>query len=75
MRKLFIALTLLAFMTSSALVLARDPGQDKPDEPKINCCFPDGQCLETRRDNCALKQGIVVQDCKDCPGASKDKKK
>ena len=68
MRKLFVALTLLAFMIPSALVLAKDPAQDKPGEPKIKCCFQDGQCLETRRDNCALKQGIVVEDCKECPG-------
>jgi hypothetical protein len=77
MKKLFVALTLLAFIASSALVFALDPAQDKPGEPKIKCCFQDGQCLETRRENCALKQGVVVQDCKDWQsvGGEKDKQK
>jgi hypothetical protein len=68
MKKLFIALILSAFMTPGLLVLAAEPGLAVPGEPHINCCFQDGQCLRTRRENCALKKGIVVEDCKQCPG-------
>ena len=80
MRKLLVVFTLLAFiavMASTSLVFAIEPGQDKPGEPKIKCCFQDGQCLETRRENCALKQAIVVEDCSQCPGVwgEKGKKK
>jgi hypothetical protein len=76
MRKLFIVVTLLAFVVASAVVFARDPGQEKQDVKHIKCCFQDGQCLETKRDNCDLKKGIVVEDCKECPGVwGKDKQK
>lgn len=74
MKKLIVVLTLLAFMAPSALVLARDPGQEQQIEPKIKCCFDDGQCLETRRENCALKKAIVVKDCSECPGVWGKKK-
>lgn len=67
-KKLLVLLVLFVFSAPGAWVLARDPGQDKPGEPKIKCCFQDGQCLETRRQNCALKQAIVVSDCAECPG-------
>jgi hypothetical protein len=68
MKKLLVILTLLAFVVSVSAVLARTPEQEKQAAPNINCCFQDGQCLQTKQDNCALKKGIVVSDCKDCPG-------
>ncbi|MGO9570569.1 MAG: hypothetical protein ACLP5H_23810 [Desulfomonilaceae bacterium] len=69
MKKLLVILTLLAFVASISVVLAANPDQDvKQAAPNINCCFQDGQCLQTKKDNCALKTGIVVGDCKDCPG-------
>ncbi|HMK35899.1 MAG TPA: hypothetical protein VK463_12575 [Desulfomonilaceae bacterium] len=74
MKKLFVTLVLLVFMSPAAFVLARDPDQDKQIEPKINCCFQDGQCLQTRRQNCDLKKGIVVQNCSECPGVWGQKK-
>jgi hypothetical protein len=69
MRKYFVLLTLLAFVAASTMVFAVDPSAEKQDEPKIKCCLQDGQCLETKKDNCALKKGTVVQDCKQCSGA------
>jgi hypothetical protein len=77
MRKLLVVFTLMVFIASmaSTLVFALDPGQDKPGEPKVKCCFQDGQCLETRRENCALKQAIVVEDCSQCPGVWGEKSK
>jgi hypothetical protein len=74
MKKLIVVLTLLAFTAPSVLVMAREPGQEKQIAPKIKCCFPDGQCLETRKENCALKQAIVVTDCNECPGVWGKKK-
>ena len=68
MKKLLVILTLLAFVISISQVFAREPEQEKQGAPNINCCFQDGQCLKTKQDNCALKTGIVVNDCKDCPG-------
>jgi hypothetical protein len=67
MKKLVVVLSSLAFMVYVSPALAGDASQPR-EEKHINCCFQDGQCLKTRRDNCALKQGIVVPDCKDCPG-------
>jgi hypothetical protein len=68
MKKLLVILTLLAFVISISSAFARSPEQEKQAAPNINCCFQDGQCLKTKADNCALKTGIVVTDCKDCPG-------
>ncbi len=76
MRKILIVFALIAFLGPGAWVLARDPTPVKQAEPHINCCFQDGQCLRTKRDNCALKKGIVATDCSDCPGVwgkAKDK--
>jgi hypothetical protein len=68
MKKLLVVLTVLAFVVSISPAFAREPDQERQAEPNINCCFQDGQCLQTKRDNCALKTGIVVSECKDCPG-------
>ena len=74
MRKLVastVVMTALVFMVVLAfgtVALARDTAGEGQAKPNINCCFQDGQCLETKADNCALKKGIKVQDCKDCPG-------
>jgi hypothetical protein len=68
MKKLLVILTLLALVISISPAFAREPEQEKQAAPNINCCFQDGQCLKTKQDNCALKTGIVVSDCKDCPG-------
>ena len=68
MKKLLVILTMLAFVVSVSPAFAREPEQEGQAAPNINCCFQDGQCLKTKKDNCALKTGIVVGDCKDCPG-------
>lgn len=76
MKRILVLLTLLVFAAGATVVFAVDPQQDKQLAPQVNCCFQDGQCLKTRADNCALKQGINVADCKDCPGVwgkAKDK--
>lgn len=68
MKKLLLILTLLAFAVSISAVFAADIDQMKQEQPDIKCCFQDGQCLQTKQDNCALKMGKIVGDCKDCPG-------
>jgi len=68
MKRILVLLTLLVFVATATVVFARDPSQEKQLAPQINCCFQDGQCLKTREDNCSLKKGKVVSDCKDCPG-------
>jgi hypothetical protein len=76
MKRILVLLTLLVFVATVTAVFAVDPSQSKQVAPQINCCLPDGQCLKTRADNCALKQGIQVSDCKTCPGVwGKGKKK
>jgi hypothetical protein len=68
MKKLLVVLSMLAFMVPATIACAKDVGQAEQTEPKIKCCFQDGQCLETRRKNCEQKKGKVVSDCKSCPG-------
>jgi len=68
MKKLLVILTLLAFAVSISPAFAREPEQERQNAPNINCCFQDGQCLKTKAKNCRLKAGIIVKDCKDCPG-------
>ncbi len=75
MKRIVALLTLLVFAVTITAVLAKDLSRDKQMEPQINCCFPDGQCLKTKADNCALKKGIKVSDCKDCAGALQKEKK
>ncbi len=58
MKIFFVVLNIAGLHCLQRFGLALDPAQDKTGEPKIKCCFPDGQCLETRKENCALKQGI-----------------
>lgn len=68
MKKLLLVSFMLIFAVCINPAYSREPTQERQAEPQINCCFQDGQCLRTKRDNCALKQAIVVNDCKDCPG-------
>jgi hypothetical protein len=65
---MLVLLMILTLVAAATVAFAADPQKSKQAEPQINCCFQDGQCLQTRADNCALKQGIKVSDCKDCPG-------
>ncbi|MBI4965424.1 MAG: hypothetical protein HY913_19260 [Desulfomonile tiedjei] len=68
MKKILVLLTLMAFVAGATVAFAVDPQQQKQIQPNIKCCFQDGQCLETKEENCSLKKGIKVSDCKDCPG-------
>ncbi|MBI5248242.1 MAG: hypothetical protein HY912_01995 [Desulfomonile tiedjei] len=69
MKRLFVVCAVvMALVASGTMAMARDVGGEGQVKPNIKCCFQDGQCLETKKDNCALKKGIVVQDCKECPG-------
>lgn len=68
MRKLVVIVTLLAFVLPTALAFAASDIGQQQAVPKIKCCFQDGQCLETLKDNCELKKGRIVSDCKQCPG-------
>lgn len=68
MRKLLVVLTLLAFMSPATLVFSRDPQRETELLPKIQCCFPEGKCVEMSKKDCALKKGKVVTECADCPG-------
>ncbi|AFM24965.1 hypothetical protein Desti_2275 [Desulfomonile tiedjei DSM 6799] len=63
-----VILLVTVMLVSGTVVLAADVTGEGRTKPHINCCFQDGQCLKTRKDNCALKKGIVVQDCSECPG-------
>ena len=76
MKRLFVVcVVMMALVVSGTLALARDVAGEGQTTPNINCCFQDGQCLKTKKDNCALKKGIVVGDCKDCPGVWGEGKK
>jgi hypothetical protein len=69
-RLLLVCAILTVFVVSGSWVFAQGPQQPglKGSEPNIKCCFQDGQCLETKKDNCELKKGIMVTNCDDCPG-------
>jgi hypothetical protein len=71
-RLVVVSLVVMTFIASSVLIsgtaVARDVSGEGQAKPNIKCCFEDGQCLDTKKDNCALKKGIVVSDCKECPG-------
>lgn len=70
MKRLLLVCAILTVFAFSGAVLAQGPQQPglKSAEPNIKCCFQDGQCLETKKDNCELKKGIMVTNCADCPG-------
>ncbi len=68
MKKVLAFLGVLIFILAVTAVFATDPQRDIPDQPKINCCHPDGKCEKATRNDCALQKGIVVTDCKECPG-------
>jgi len=57
----------MAFVLPAVLAFAgSDIGQQQAG-PKIKCCYS-GQCLETIKENCEYKQGVVVTDCSRCSG-------
>jgi hypothetical protein len=65
-KQLFIILALSACMISCAWPVVPEQDQEEPARPKIKCCFQDGRCIDTTRDDCALKTGIRVEDCYEC---------
>ena len=67
-KMLIVSFIVVALITSGITAALASTVEMDQAQPHIKCCFQDGQCLETRKDNCALKKGIVVQECKDCPG-------
>jgi len=74
MRKLVVIVTLMAFILPAVLSFAASDAGPQQAGPKIKCCYS-GQCLETLKENCEYKQGIVVPDCSRCPGGSSESTK
>lgn len=55
-------------------------GDVVPLKGAVKCCFPQaghlaGRCLEMSEQDCKIKQGKVVKDCRDCTEESKKKRK
>jgi hypothetical protein len=72
MKRLFILLTLAAFVLSAPFVMAQTdtaaPGAKATPEKsaKINCCNK-GQCKQVGSElDCTKDGGKVVKDCKEC---------
>jgi hypothetical protein len=68
MKKLMAIVTLVALLLPAVMVYAASDIGQQQAQPKIKCCFQDGQCLETLKANCEMKKGKVVSDCSQCPG-------
>jgi hypothetical protein len=73
MKKIVVLLAVLALMLPNTLVLAKKGGRGGSGAVKklVNCCFPDGGCVKTNRENCELKKAQVVTDCAQCKSAKK----
>jgi hypothetical protein len=68
MKKVLVLLSLIVFVAAVTAVFATDPQRDTQSQPKINCCHPDGKCEKVGKEDCAIKKGKEVSDCKECPG-------
>lgn len=73
MKKIVVLLAVVALMLPSSMALAKKAGKGGSGSVKklINCCFPDGGCVKTNKENCELKQAQVVSDCSQCDSAKK----
>ena len=73
MKKIVVLLAVLALMLPSTLVLAKTGGRAGSGAIKklVNCCFPNGSCVKTNKENCELKKAQVVTDCSQCKPAEK----
>jgi len=69
MKRLVIVAAILAFVASSSIVFAQEKagrGGSGSVKKLVNCCFPNGSCVKTNKENCELKKARVVTDCKQC---------
>ncbi|MDQ7785118.1 MAG: hypothetical protein RDU20_19690 [Desulfomonilaceae bacterium] len=66
MKRLILLAAILALVASSSIVLAGRTGGSGAVKKLVNCCFPNGSCVQTNRENCELKKARVVRDCKQC---------
>jgi hypothetical protein len=73
-KKLVILLMLPCYLISCSLIVVPEPDQVEQVRPKIKCCFQDARCVKTTRDDCALKTGIEVEDCYECPAVWGERK-
>jgi hypothetical protein len=65
MKKFFLLLTVVAFMLTAPLAMAK--------EEKINCCVK-GKCSKMTEAKCKAAKGDVVTSCKDCKKPAKPSK-
>lgn len=65
MKRLVVVFAVPALAASSSIALARTPGGSGSVKKLVNCCFPDGSCVKTNKENCEMKKARVVTDCKD----------
>jgi hypothetical protein len=66
MKKLFIMLTLTAFIVGAVFAV----NASAPAGDKVNCCVK-GVCKQVSKADCAKAGGRVVKDCKECKAAPK----
>ncbi len=69
MKKLLVLAAILVFVASGSSVFAAEKagrGGSGAVKKLVNCCFPDGGCVKTNKENCELKKARVVTDCKQC---------
>ena len=62
MKRLFMLMSLVAFIMAAPLAMAKD-------EPQINCCIKEkgkSKCEQMTKSECKKAKGKRVTDCKKC---------
>lgn len=74
MKKLLVILAAAALIAAPTVSLGKGPGKGGGGIKKLVwCCFPDGGCVQTSKENCEFKKAQVVTSCDQCAGANKKK--
>jgi hypothetical protein len=71
-KKWLVFLSALVFAASITWVFAADVGHEESTKI-IKCCI-EGKCVDSNKQECAMRKGTQVQDCKQCAGAEKKDK-
>ena len=73
MKKLLVILAAAALIIGPTVSFARTPGKGggRVVKKMIWCCFPDGGCVQTSKENCEFKKARVVKSCDECESAKK----
>jgi hypothetical protein len=71
MKRILLLVTVAALLASTTLVFA--VSEIGRTTTKMYKCCVIGKCVDASKEDCALKQGIIVDDCKKCKGETQPK--